>query len=116
MPKKNLANLNFMTTLVLATRHAQLMKKHSQSLKALPTLCLLLQGLPQVRAVHVTNGQWDLIVEIGTNSLDQLDQILTQIRRFEGVAKSQTNLLLSTKKQVRGAAKPSSKDLRRQAT
>ena len=58
----------------------------------------LLQGLPQVRAVHATNGQWDLIVEIGTNSLDELDQILTRIRRFEGVSKSETNLLLSTKK------------------
>jgi len=51
-----------------------------------------------VRAVHATNGQWDLIAEIGTNSLDELDEILTQIRRFEGVAKSETNLLLSTKK------------------
>ena len=58
----------------------------------------LLHGLPQVRAVHATNGQWDLIAEIGTDSLDELDEILTQIRRFEGVAKSETNLLLSTKK------------------
>ena len=57
----------------------------------------LLKGLPQVRAVHATNGQWDLIMEIGTNHLDELDQILTQIMRFEGVAKSKTNLLLSTK-------------------
>ena len=58
----------------------------------------LLNGLRQVRAVHATNGQWDLIAEIGTDSLEELDQILTQIRRFEGVAKSETNLLLSTKK------------------
>lgn len=40
----------------------------------------------------------ELIAEIGTEPLDKLDEILTQIRRFAGVAKSETNLLLSTKK------------------
>ncbi len=57
-----------------------------------------LSGIPAVRAVHSTNGRWDLIVEIGTESLESFDSILAQIRNFEGVANSETNLLLATKK------------------
>jgi len=48
--------------------------------------------------VHSTNGRWDLIVEIGTPTLEQLDEVLKTIRRFEGVATSETSLLLATKK------------------
>lgn len=57
-----------------------------------------LQGLKEVRAIHSTNGRWDLIVELGTETLEQLDQALARIRLFEGVQSSETNLLLSTKK------------------
>ncbi|GAB5436575.1 MULTISPECIES: Lrp/AsnC family transcriptional regulator [Roseobacteraceae] len=57
-----------------------------------------LQGLKEVRAVHSTNGRWDLIVELGTETLEELDQALAKIRMFEGVQTSETNLLLSTKK------------------
>lgn len=57
-----------------------------------------LMGLPEVQAVHSTNGTWDLIVEIGTTTLDMLDAILFRIRRMDGVTRSETNLLLSTRK------------------
>ena len=56
-----------------------------------------LTGFRDVRVVHSTNGRWDLIVEIGTDSLEALDKILTQIRRLEGVSASETNLLLATR-------------------
>ena len=55
-------------------------------------------AMPQVRAVHSTNGAWDLIAEIGTQTLEELDEILFAIRRMEGVTRSETNLLLSTRK------------------
>ncbi len=58
-----------------------------------------LNGMPAVRAVHSTNGRWDLIVELGTETLEELDNILARIRRYEGVATSETNLLLATRKQ-----------------
>ncbi|MEM6578892.1 MAG: Lrp/AsnC family transcriptional regulator, partial [Pseudomonadota bacterium] len=35
-----------------------------------------LTGLPAVRAVHSTNGRWDLIAEIGADTLDAFDTIL----------------------------------------
>lgn len=57
-----------------------------------------LTGLPAVRAVHSTNGRWDLIAEIGADTLDAFDAILASIRRFEGVANSETSLLLRTQR------------------
>ena len=57
-----------------------------------------LTRLSQVRQVHSTNGTWDLIVEIGTETLEALDKVLFTIRRMDGVTRSETNLLLSTKR------------------
>jgi len=57
-----------------------------------------INGLSAVRAVHTTNGRWDLIVEIGTPTLEDFDAILGQIRRFDGIASSETSLLLNTRK------------------
>lgn len=58
----------------------------------------ILQGYPEVRALHATNGRWDVIAEIGTESLEALDAVLARIRRLDGVATSETSLLLSTRK------------------
>jgi DNA-binding Lrp family transcriptional regulator len=60
-----------------------------------------LSGLPAVRAMHTTNGRWDVIVELGTDTLEALDRILAQIRRFDGITSSETSLLLSTRKSAR---------------
>ncbi|MEZ5911967.1 MAG: Lrp/AsnC family transcriptional regulator [Paracoccaceae bacterium] len=57
-----------------------------------------LLAMPAVNAVHTTNGKWDLVAEIGTETLVQLDEVLAQIRRLDGVAVSETNLLLATRK------------------
>lgn len=58
----------------------------------------LLGGLPEVRALHSTNGRWDVIAEVGTTTLEALDEVLTRIRRMDGVTRSETSLLLSTRK------------------
>ncbi len=57
-----------------------------------------LAGFPEVRAVHSTNGRWDVIVEIGTATLEAFDAVLTRIRRLDGIVASETNLLLKTRK------------------
>ncbi len=57
-----------------------------------------LRGISAVTAVHTTNGRWDLIVEIGTDTLENLDLVLASIRRLDGVSVSETNLLLATRK------------------
>ncbi|MBD3663085.1 Lrp/AsnC family transcriptional regulator [Sulfitobacter aestuariivivens] len=57
-----------------------------------------LSGMAEVRAVHSTNGRWDVIVEIGTATLEDFDAALTRIRRLDGVVASETSLLLKTRK------------------
>ncbi|KEJ87919.1 Lrp/AsnC family transcriptional regulator [Sulfitobacter donghicola] len=57
-----------------------------------------LSAMAELRAVHSTNGRWDLIVEIGTSTLAELDIVLGRIRNLDGVASSETSLLLSTQK------------------
>lgn len=57
-----------------------------------------LAGMMDVQAVHSTNGTWDLIVELGTGTLDGLDECLFRIRRLDGVTRSETSLLLSTRR------------------
>jgi DNA-binding Lrp family transcriptional regulator len=55
-----------------------------------------LRGVPAVQAVHSTNGKWDMIVELGTETLQDLDRVLATIRKVVGVMASETSLLLST--------------------
>lgn len=57
-----------------------------------------LVGMVEVQAVHSTNGTWDLIVELGTETLGALDEVLFRIRRMDGITRSETNLLLSTRR------------------
>ena len=57
-----------------------------------------LTGIPAVQSVHSTNGKWDLIAEIGTMTLLELDEVIYRIRNIDGVMTSETNLLLSTRK------------------
>ncbi|HID67973.1 MAG TPA: Lrp/AsnC family transcriptional regulator [Roseibacterium sp.] len=57
-----------------------------------------LTGHGAVKQVHSTNGKWDLIVEVGTQTLEEFDRVLFDIRRIEGVETSETSLLLNTRK------------------
>jgi DNA-binding Lrp family transcriptional regulator len=57
-----------------------------------------LRGDPAVSALHTTNGRWDVVAELRADTLEEFDRVLGRIRRIEGVATSETNLLLSTLK------------------
>lgn len=57
-----------------------------------------LLGLPAVMAVHSTNGKWDLIAELATQTLADLDEVIVKIRSLDGVTTSETNLFLSTRR------------------
>ncbi|AXI51095.1 MAG: Lrp/AsnC family transcriptional regulator [Sulfitobacter sp.] len=57
-----------------------------------------LAGMAALRAVHSTNGRWDVIVEIGTKTLEEFDEVLARIRKLDGVVASETSLLLKTRK------------------
>lgn len=61
----------------------------------------VLGGFPEISAVHTTNGKWDLVVELGTDSLTDLDAVLRRIRLIPGITASETNLLLATPRSTR---------------
>jgi DNA-binding Lrp family transcriptional regulator len=56
-----------------------------------------LLSMPQVICVHTTNGNWDMVVDLGTQTLGEFDDCLFKIRKIGGVKASETSLLLSTK-------------------
>jgi DNA-binding Lrp family transcriptional regulator len=57
-----------------------------------------LRGLPEVDKVHTTNGRWDLVAELDTSTLAEFSQTLDQIRMIEGIASTETSILLATQK------------------
>jgi DNA-binding Lrp family transcriptional regulator len=57
-----------------------------------------LRGDPAVRALHTTNGRWDIVAELQTDSLEAVDRVLGRIRQIDGISNTETSLLLSTHK------------------
>ncbi|MCM2312128.1 MAG: Lrp/AsnC family transcriptional regulator [Steroidobacteraceae bacterium] len=55
-----------------------------------------LRGDPAVGALHSTNGRWDIVAELRADSLASFDQVLGKIRQLDGIASTETSLLLST--------------------
>ena len=57
-----------------------------------------LRGEPAVAALHTTNGRWDIVAELRADSLQTFDGVLGRIRCIEGIANTETSLLLSSLK------------------
>lgn len=57
-----------------------------------------LKGFPEVAAVHTTNGRWDLVAELDVDTLAAFSQVLDRIREIEGIASTETSILLATQK------------------
>lgn len=55
-----------------------------------------LRGLPELIKIHTTNGAWDLVAEIHTQTLTDFDRVLGEVRMIKGVLNSETSLLLRT--------------------
>lgn len=55
-----------------------------------------LRGFPEVEAVHMTNGRWDMIAELATDSLAGFSRALDNVRLIPGIAATETSLLLTT--------------------
>lgn len=65
---------------------------------ATDALIAALKQIPEVVQVHSTNGRWDLVAEIRTETLGEFDRVLRELRAIKGVANSESNLLLATYK------------------
>jgi DNA-binding Lrp family transcriptional regulator len=57
-----------------------------------------LRGLPQVRALHSTNGRWDFIAELEDRDLASFDETLRRVRLIDGINTTESNILLKTSK------------------
>jgi DNA-binding Lrp family transcriptional regulator len=55
-----------------------------------------LRGDPAVAALHSTNGRWDIVAELRADTLESFDRVLARIRLVEGIAHSETSLLLTS--------------------
>jgi DNA-binding Lrp family transcriptional regulator len=55
-----------------------------------------LSGFPEVEHIHTTNGRWDLVAEINTDTLAGFSRALDEIRMIEGIAATETSLLLAS--------------------
>ncbi len=57
-----------------------------------------LKGFPEVAAVHTTNGRWDLVAELDVETLQAFSVALDRVRQIEGIASTETSILLATQK------------------
>lgn len=55
-----------------------------------------LRLMPEIVALHTTNGAWDLVAEIEVLSLVEFDRALHRIRMVEGISRTDTSLLLAS--------------------
>ena len=54
-----------------------------------------LRGLTEISALHTTGGNWDLVADIRAADF-RFDRVLREVRMIDGIASSETSLLLST--------------------
>jgi DNA-binding Lrp family transcriptional regulator len=57
-----------------------------------------LRGDPAVCTLYSTNGRWDIVAELRSDSLEAVDRVLGRIRLIDGISNTETSLLLSTYK------------------
>jgi len=55
-----------------------------------------LKGFAEVAKIHTTNGRWDLVVELETETLEGFSRTLDGIREIPGIAMTETSLLLAS--------------------
>lgn len=53
---------------------------------------------PAVSAIHTTNGRWDFVVELQSPSLEAFDRVLARVRSLNGVAATETSILLTSQR------------------
>ena len=55
---------------------------------------------PSIKALHIVSGPHDMIAVISAPTIDEVDKTLDEINAIEGVDKTTTAIVLSTKKDV----------------
>ncbi|MDC9837815.1 Lrp/AsnC family transcriptional regulator [Rhizobium binxianense] len=53
-----------------------------------------IKRIPGIAATYNTNGTWDMIAELSVQTMGELNTLLSSVRALEGVAKSETFIIL----------------------
>jgi DNA-binding Lrp family transcriptional regulator len=59
-----------------------------------------LTGFPEIRTLYTTNGRWDVVAEMETPNLREFDELLRKIRQIDGIANTETSILLTARKEL----------------
>lgn len=63
-----------------------------------PLVIQALRGEVGVHTLHSTNGRWDIVAELRADNLELFDRVLGRVRSIDGIATTETSILLSTHK------------------
>lgn len=61
------------------------------------TVMAALRAIAQVRVLHSVSGEVDLIAVAATGSVDEMDQVIDRIGALDGVERTTSSIILSTK-------------------
>jgi DNA-binding Lrp family transcriptional regulator len=61
------------------------------------TVTAALRNIAQVLVLHSVSGEVDLIAEAATASVDEMDQVIDRIGALDGVERTTSSIILSTK-------------------
>ena len=56
-----------------------------------------LRTLPEVESLHSVSGPFDMIVEVAAGSIEDLDRVLDAIGMIDGVERTTSSIILSTR-------------------
>ncbi len=65
--------------------------------KVLARVVPALRAIPEIKSVHSVSGGFDLIVEVAAPSIGELDRTIDRIGEVEGVERTQSSIVLSTR-------------------
>ena len=57
-----------------------------------------LREIPEAKTIYTSNGRWDIVMEMQAQSLSELDNALSYIRKLKGVEITETIILLTPHK------------------
>jgi DNA-binding Lrp family transcriptional regulator len=56
-----------------------------------------LKKIPAIQALHAVNGSYEMLALISAESTQHLDQVLDLVGNIEGISKTTSSIILSTK-------------------
>lgn len=65
--------------------------------KTLERVVAALRAIPEVQSAHSVSGEFDLVAEVAAPSIRELDRVLDAIGMLDGVERTHSSVILSTR-------------------